>query len=263
MRVVAGPERGRGGARVGPAGGRGVLRPRRGLPRALPRLAPPHRDAGLRRPPRQRRLARRARTARASAATKSSSRRARRRASTTTSAQAMGEAAVRDRRACGYEGAGTVEFLYEDGELLLPRDEHPPAGRAPVTELVTGLDLVALQLRVAAGEPLGFAQDDDRRPRPRHRVPDQRRGPVRRRVPPEPGTDHPAPPRRTASACAPTPATSRATPSARLRQPRREDRRLGHRPRRTPAGGCCARSTRRSSRASRRRSRRSQAILAP
>ena len=37
----------------------------------------------------------------------------------------------RSRKACGYENAGTVEFLYEDGELLLPRDEHPPAGRAP------------------------------------------------------------------------------------------------------------------------------------
>ena len=80
--------------------------------------------------------------------------------------EAMGKAAVEAAKAVGYVGAGTIEFIADGARGLTPdgfffmemntrlQVEHP------VTELITGLDLVALQLKVASGEALPFAQSD-------------------------------------------------------------------------------------------------------
>ncbi len=72
----------------------------------------------------------------------------------------IGDTAVDAIKQLGYRSAGTIEFLFQDGEFYFIEMNTRLQVEHPVTEMITGIDLVREQIRVATGAPLAFAQDD-------------------------------------------------------------------------------------------------------
>ncbi len=104
----------------------------------------------------------------------------------------IGERAVQGALAVGYTGAGTMEFLLDDdGNLSFMEMNARIQVEHPVTEMITGVDLIQEQIKVAAGEPLSMTQDDLAVQRPRDRVPHQRRGSRTATSPPPPAGSTP------------------------------------------------------------------------